>query len=165
MHTARMLWSVTGARAIGWLPRPVRTLVLLLVVSVTWGRHAGDEAGACGRHEEDRGSAQDDTRRPEAPRAEEVAQDAQRYPHRPSRQIHTCAQGRDDKAARTQEQPNEAADPAQKQLQQALASISLSRSLLHVLLPFFRPLRTQVPDILFSSRVRSRKRCRLALVF
>src|SRR5918999_1000437 len=127
-----------------------------LVVSVTQGRYAGDQAGACGRHEEDRGSAQDDTRRPEAPRTKEVAQDAQRYPHRPGGKVHACAQGRDDKAARTQEQPNEAADPAQQQLQQALASLSLSRSLLHVLLPFFRPLRTQVPNILFYSRVRSR---------
>jgi hypothetical protein len=37
---------------------------LLLVVSVTWGRQAGDETGAYGCHEEDRGSAKDDTRRP-----------------------------------------------------------------------------------------------------
>src|SRR5918997_3714985 len=103
-----------------------------LVVSVTQGRYAGDQAGACGRHEEDRGSAQDDTRRPEAPRTKEVAQDAQRYPHRPSRQIHTCAQGRHDKASRTQEQPNEAADPSQKQLQRALASIDSTGVLLHI---------------------------------
>jgi hypothetical protein len=60
---------------------------------------------------------------------------------RPGRQVHARAQGRDDEAARAQEQPKYAADPAQEQLQRALAPISLSGSLLlHIVLPFFRPL-------------------------
>ena len=59
--------------------------------------------------------------------------------HRPGGQVHARAQGRDDEAARAQEQPKDAADPAQKQLQRALAPISLSGSLLlHIVLPFFR---------------------------
>src|SRR5215211_373942 len=87
-----------------------------LVVPVTQGLYAGDQAGACGRHEEDSGSAQDDTRRPEAPRAQEVAQDPQCYPHRSSRHIHACAQDGDDKSARAHEQPYHAADPAEEQL-------------------------------------------------
>src|SRR5215208_4760384 len=117
----------------------------LLIVPVTKGRHPGDQAGAGGSHEEDSGSAQDDTRRPEAPRAEEVAQDPQCYPYRSSRHVHACAQDGDDKAARAQEQPHHAADPAQEQLECALLSISLYSALfLHSVLPCFRPLLTQV---------------------
>src|SRR5215203_3958634 len=116
-----------------------------LVVSVTQGLYAGDQAGACGRHEEDRGNAEDDARRPQAPRAEEVAQHAQSNPHRPRGQVHARAQDRHDKAARAQEQPHQAADPAQQQLQHALLPISLYGALLlHIVLPFFRPLRTRV---------------------
>src|SRR5918994_6755845 len=56
--------------------RPGFPILVLLIVSVARGCDAGDEACAGSRHEEDSCSAKDDTRRPEAPRAEEVAQDA-----------------------------------------------------------------------------------------
>jgi hypothetical protein len=65
---------------------------------VAGGRAAGDEAGG-GRHEEDSDIAKDDTRRSEPPRHQEVARDAQRYPHRSGREVHTCSQDRDGKAA------------------------------------------------------------------
>src|SRR5215217_8303015 len=44
-----------------------------LVISISQGRHAGDEAGAGGGHEEHRDHAKHDGRRPQPPRAEEVA--------------------------------------------------------------------------------------------
>src|SRR5918993_3832735 len=59
-----------------WGGRPGFPILALLIVSVARGCGAGDEACAGSRHEEDSCSAKDDTRRPEAPRAEEVAQDA-----------------------------------------------------------------------------------------
>jgi hypothetical protein len=122
-----------------------RACPALLVVSVTQGLYARDQAGAGGSHEEHSGGAQDDARRPEAPRAQEVAQDPKCYPYRSSRQIHACAQEGDDKAARAQEQPYHAADPAQEQLECALLPISLYDALfLHIVLPFFRPPCTQV---------------------
>src|SRR5918997_4654945 len=116
-----------------------------LIVSVTQGLYAGDQTGAGGRHEEDGGGAQDDARRPQAPRPQEVAQHAQRYAHRPGGHVHACSQDGDGEAARSQEQPYHAADPAQEQLQQALLPISsYSALLLHIVLPFFQPLRTQL---------------------
>src|SRR5215217_3273118 len=96
--------------------RPGSPILALLIVSVPRGCGAGDEACAGSRYYEDRGSAKDDTRRPEAPRAEEVAQDAERYLHRPGRQIHTRAQDRKDDAPSAEEQPHDAADPPQEQL-------------------------------------------------
>src|SRR5919112_2199821 len=44
-----------------------------LVISMSEGRHAGDEAGAGGGHEEHCDYAKHDGRRPQPPRAEEVA--------------------------------------------------------------------------------------------
>src|SRR5918993_2498918 len=86
--------------------RPGFPILALLTVSVARGCDAGDEARAGSRHEEDSCSAKDDARRPEAPRAEEVAQDTQCYAHRPGGSVHACAQKRDDKATRAQEQPH-----------------------------------------------------------
>src|SRR5215203_4162177 len=96
--------------------RPGFPILALQIVSVARGCDAGDEAGAGSRHYEDRGSAKNDTRRPEAPRAQEVAQDAERYLHRPGRQIHARAQDRKDDASSAEEQPHDAADPPQEQL-------------------------------------------------
>jgi hypothetical protein len=56
----------------------------------------------------------------------------------------TLAQGRDDEASRAQEQPHQAADPAQEQLKRSLSFISFIDSsgalFLHIVSPFFRPL-------------------------
>ena len=61
---------------------------------MTRGRHAGDEAGAGGHHEEDRDRAQDDGSRSQPPGAEEVAQDAERYAYRPGGYVLARAQER-----------------------------------------------------------------------
>src|SRR5215210_1484101 len=117
------------------LAKRSKTSLQNLVVSVTHRRHPGNETCAGGRHEEDRHHAEHDRCGPQAPHAEEVAQDAQCHPHGPGGNIVARAQKREKDAARTHKETYNAADPAEKQLQRSLAPLTLADVLTHVPLP------------------------------